>query len=72
MPDELDNPLSQDLSAYDDQTQTTIQQLIADDTGERARIMAEIAGKERPAQIIGAVGFSSGINAAVAPPQGPI
>ncbi len=70
--DFIDNPLSQDLSLYDNETATTIQRLIAEDEPTRAQIMAEIAGKEPKTQIIGAVGFTQGINTAISPTTGPI
>lgn len=68
---ELDNPWSQDLSDYDEQTQATIQQIITDDEQVRAQYFAKDA-TEQPAQVIGAVGFSGGLNMAIAPAVGPI
>lgn len=68
---ELDNLWSQDLSDYDEQTQQTIQGLIDQDAQVRAEYFTP-SQAEQPAQVIGASGFSSGINMAISPATGPI
>lgn len=68
---ELENPWSQNLTDYDEATQATVNQLISDDATVRAQYFAE-SNQDSPAQVIGATGFSGGINMAVSPATGPI
>ncbi len=67
----LDNPWSQDLSDYTPEEQQAIQNLIQQDAQTIAQYFTKQAG-DSPAQVIGASGFSGGINMAVSPATGPI
>lgn len=71
MDPQLEDPWSQNLDDYDLATQQTINQIISDDAAVRAQYFVA-ANQEQPAQVIGASGFSSGINMAVSPATGPI
>lgn len=71
MSPELENPWSQDLDDYSAQDQQTIQNLIDQDAQVRAQYFVS-QKSDPPAQVIGASGFSQGINMAISPPTGPI
>lgn len=68
---QLEDPWSQDLSSYDQATQERITQLIAEDESVRAQYFDK-GNDEQPAQVIGASGFSGGLNMAISPATGPI
>lgn len=71
MDPQLESPFSQDLADYGADEQGAIKKLIDDDEQVRAQYFAT-QDKEAPAQVIGASGFSSGINMAISPATGPI
>lgn len=66
MTPELGSPFSQDLADYSESEQGAIMKLIDDDAAVRAQYFAKDDG-DQPAQVIGASGFSNGINMAISP-----
>lgn len=61
---QLESPFSQDLADYSESEQGAIMKLIDDDAAVRAQYFAQAPG-DQPAQVIGASGFSQGINMAI-------
>lgn len=70
---QLESPFSQDLADYSTAEQGAIMKLIDDDAAVRAQYFTHGSG-DQPAQVIGASGFSQGINMAISPTasSGPI
>lgn len=69
----LPPPLSQNISDYDEKTQTVMRAIIEGDSAERERVMAELRGRDTGAQIVGAVGAGGNqLFNAISPQTGPI